>query len=340
MKTREPNFDNLLAVLRNGKPDRPTLFEFILDTKVALPAGEPVWSDDRLEQIRILIRAYQINGYDFATMPPWVLWPGLKFQTGERHRDQSVSLNEGGVIKTRADFEKYQWPDMEAVNYDLLATATKELPAGMKLVCCSMGGVLENLIALVGYEDLCYLIMDQPDLVTDLCEAIGSRLLRYYERCVAYDGVGAAVVNDDWGFKTQTMLAPDDMRRFIFPWHKRIVAAIHQAGKPAILHSCGQMLEVWDDIIDDLKLDAKHSFEDTIIPIEESYERWGARIAMVGGIDVDFLCRSTPEAIYRRSKAMLERAEARGGYALGTGNSVTPYIPPPNYQAMLRAALE
>ena len=59
-----------------------------------------------------------------------------------------------------------------------------------------------------------------------------------------------------------------------------------------------------------------------------------------GGIDVDFVCRSTPDEIYRRSKAMLERAQDRGGYALGTGNSVPDYVPMENYFAMIRAATE
>ena len=37
---------------------------------------------------------------------------------------------------------------------------------------------------------------------------------------------------------------------------------------------------------------------------------------------------------------MLERTAGRGGYALGTGNSVPDYVPDENYFAMIRAALE
>ena len=43
---------------------------------------------------------------------------------------------------------------------------------------------------------------------------------------------------------------------------------------------------------------------------------------------------------YRRSKAMLERTAGRGGYALGSGNSIPPYVPFEKFQAMTRAALE
>jgi uroporphyrinogen decarboxylase len=57
-------------------------------------------------------------------------------------------------------------------------------------------------------------------------------------------------------------------------------------------------------------------------------------------MDVDFVCRSSPDAVYERSKAMLKLTATRGGYALGTGNSVPEYVPQENYFAMLAAAWE
>jgi uroporphyrinogen decarboxylase len=59
-----------------------------------------------------------------------------------------------------------------------------------------------------------------------------------------------------------------------------------------------------------------------------------------GGIDLDFVIRSTPEEVYHRSKAMLERSAEKGGYALGTGNSVPGYVPDEHYFAMITAATE
>ena len=93
-----------------------------------------------------------------------------------------------------------------------------------------------------------------------------------------------------------------------------------------------------DDIIDDMRYDGKHSYEDTICPVEEMYERYHDRIAILGGIDLDFVCRSTPEAVHARAKAMLERSASRGGYALGSGNSIPAYVPDANYFAMTSAA--
>jgi uroporphyrinogen decarboxylase len=89
-----------------------------------------------------------------------------------------------------------------------------------------------------------------------------------------------------------------------------------------------------------MQYDGRHSYEDAILPVEEAYERYSGRIAILGGIDVDFVCRAAPDEVYRRSKAMLERSAMRGAYALGTGNSVPDYVPDEGYFAMTRAALE
>ena len=94
-----------------------------------------------------------------------------------------------------------------------------------------------------------------------------------------------------------------------------------------------------DDLIDDLKFDGKHSYEDKILPVEQAYEKWADRIAILCGMDLDFICRSAPAAITQRSREMLKRAESRGGYALGTGNSVPEYVPQENYLAMIEAAV-
>jgi uroporphyrinogen decarboxylase len=118
------------------------------------------------------------------------------------------------------------------------------------------------------------------------------------------------------------------------------VEAIHAAGKPAILHSCGEAREIMEDIITVMRYDGKHSYEDVIMPVEDAYDRWGGRIAILGGIDVDFIMRSSGDEIFNRSRAMLEKTAARGGYALGTGNSVPEYIDDEKYFAMISAATE
>jgi uroporphyrinogen decarboxylase len=335
---RNPDFNNLLKVLNRQTPDRPTLFEFFLNEPLyrKLAGAEIASMEDKMAWPRTMIHAYKNAGYDYVTLQG----SNFHFHSGEVNKAKTYSINEGGVIHDRKSFEEYDWPEPDKYDYSRLQWAAGELPEGMKVIVWGPGGVLENVIRLTGYETLCYLTLDDPELTRDIFDAVGSRLLRYYEICAGFETVGALISNDDWGFKTQTMLHPADMRRYVFPWHKRIVETAHAAGKPAILHSCGNLEEVMDDIIDEMQFDGKHSFEDAIEPVEKAYERWGSRIAILGGIDMDFVCRSTPEEIRKRSVSMLERSAQRGSYALGSGNSIPEYVPDENYLAMIEAVLD
>ena len=210
----------------------------------------------------------------------------------------------------------------------------------MKLIVFGPYGLLEIAIQLVGFEKLCYMLADNPKLAAAIFDAIGLRLLKYYQICLEYETVGAIIGNDDWGFKTQTMLSTADMRKYVIPWHKKIVALAHEKGCPAMIHSCGNLVNVMDDIIDMIGYDGKHSYEDGIMPVEDAYDRYHSRIAILGGLDVSFMVNSTPEMIFKRARAMLERSQAEGSYALGTGNSVPEYIPDENYLAMIAAIRE
>ncbi len=326
-----PDFDHLLKVLDRGKPDRPTLFEFFLNGPLyAKLSGREPREGDLLDRNRIVLQGFHAAGYDYATMHA-----GFGFPVGEWQREQSISLNEKALITDRETYNSFPWPNPDEADYAVLDVLATELPDGMKFIVPGPGGVLENLIRLVGFDNLCYLLMDDKRLVMDIVDAIGGRLVRHYELVGRYDSVGAMISNDDWGFKTQPMLSPEQMRALIFPWHKRIADTIHDAGRPAILHSCGNLESVMDDIIDDMGYDGKHSYEDAICPVEDAYERWSHRIAVLGGIDLDFICRGTPAETAARARAMLERSAGRGSYALGTGNSVPEYVPDENYLAMV-----
>lgn len=334
----EPDFANLLAVLRRERPARPTLFEFFLNEPLyrrLFDSQDPSWPEELVPHLKI-VHAFCRAGYDYATLGI----PGFSFPAGPFEQKATRSLNEGAVIGDWDTFAAYAWPDPEKADYAILDRLAPFIPSGMKLIVSGPMGVLENAIKLVGYESLCFMIRDDPALAGQVFDHIGSRLVRYYELSARHEIVGAIIGNDDWGFKSQTLLAPEEMRRFVFPWHAQIVAAAHAAGKPAILHSCGCLEAVIDEIVEEMQYDAKHSFEDIIQPIEAAYDQYHRRIALLGGIDVDFVCRSTPEEIYARSRRMLERAEADGAYALGTGNSVPEYVPDAHYFALIRAALD
>ncbi|UCE41898.1 MAG: hypothetical protein JSV17_02635 [Candidatus Aminicenantes bacterium] len=333
----KPNFENLLSVLRREVPSRPTLFEFYFNERIysrVVPGYTP--TDPEAWFKRFIQTFYQL-GYDFAT----ILLPGFQFSDPDlRETKETFSMNEGAVIRNRQEFDAFDWPDPEDANYDLLNRLSADLPKGMKLIPYTPDGVLENVIRLMGFDTLCFNLHDNLQLVEDVFAQVGSRLVRYYEKAVPYDCVGACLANDDWGFISSTFISTDALRRFVFPWYKKIVDISHAAGKPVILHSCGYFENIIEDIIEGMHFDGRHSYEDNIMPVEQAYEKYHQRLAIIGGIDINFICESPPGEVYKRSKAMLERAAERGAYALGTGNSVPEYVPDENFFALIRAALD
>lgn len=331
----EPDFSQLAAVLEKRIPDRPTAFEFLInDPYLFRFLGSDAQPDTSYTTEGLAKRSicYQHAGYDYIRI---LGTTGFYLYNGKKKREKSLSQNDGGVINDRKSFNQYQWMEPENANYAPIFKAQNYLPKGMKIITDGPKGVLENVTDIVGYDNLCYMLADDPGLASDLFEAVGNRLLRYYRICVQSEHVGAIIANDDWGYNTQTLLPPAVLRKYVFPWYREIVKSAHEHGKYAILHSCGMLDEVMDDIVNDIGFDARHSYEDKIRPVEVAYELHAGQIAVVGGIDMNFLCNSQPEEINRRGEAMLDRVAVRGGYALGSGNSIPDFVPFENYLALL-----
>ena len=339
---REPNFNNILKVLNKEKPDRPTLFEFFLNFELyeKLAGCKFPPSTTPIDMNRLKIKAFATAGYDYATVhSSGFHFPNDKVSKANSESSaQTMSINDNFVIFDKKSFDEYKWLEPDDFDYSNMGQIEKDLPGNMKVMVDGPMGLLENAIRLVGYENLCFMIYEDEQLVYDIFDNIGKRLYRHYEKSLEYSSVGIIMSNDDWGFNTQTMLSVEQMRKFVFPWHKRFVELAHEKGRPIVLHSCGNFNEIMDEVIDDIKYDGKHSYEDNILSVEKSYDRWGGRIAILGGIDLDFIVNKTSEEIKKRCRDMLVKGER--GYALGTGNSVPTYVPDDNYFAMTSTVFE
>jgi uroporphyrinogen decarboxylase len=178
-------------------------------------------------------------------------------------------------------------------------------------------------------------LQDDPALVRAVAEKVGATLLSLYTTTADMPNVGAQWIGDDMGFKTATMVSPADLRRLVFPWLKKLAGIAHEKSMPFLLHSCGNLSAVMDELISDVGIDAKHSFEDAVQPVGEAKRLYGDRIAVLGGADMDFLCRSGVEEVRAYTRRLIDECAPGGGWALGTGNSVANYVPLSNYLAML-----
>jgi uroporphyrinogen decarboxylase len=179
------------------------------------------------------------------------------------------------------------------------------------------------------------LLYDNPDLVRAVVDRVGQIIYDAFRVFCDMEKVFALWLGDDMGFKTATLLQPQHLRNYILPWHKRYAELAHHTGRLFLLHSCGHVEAIMPDLIEDVRIDAKHSFEDVIIPVEDFKQRWGKRVAVMGGVDVDLLSRGTEDDVRRRTSQILTACAPGGGYACGSGNSITNYMPTANYLAML-----
>jgi uroporphyrinogen decarboxylase len=249
-----------------------------------------------------------------------------------------------GPIQTRDDFAKYPWDEIPerywagaGRKFEALG---KTMPAGMKALGGVGNGVLELSEDLVGFQPLAYMMADDPQLFADLFQKIGDLFVNIWTTFLARYGASFAICRfgDDLGFKTSTLLSPKIIRQHIIPQYRRIIGLIKNAGKPFLWHSCGKIFTVMDDVIA-LGINAKHSNEDIIAPFDEWIARYGDRIGLLGGIDVDLICQSDPQMVFDQ---VVERGtnyrQLANGFALGSGNSIPDYVPVEGYLAMVRAA--
>ena len=251
-----------------------------------------------------------------------------------------------GVIKTREDFEAYPWeeiPDLFFTKYGDCFDALREmLPEGMKAAGGPGNGVFECVQDVVGYQNLCYISVDEPELFDDLFARTGEIITRIWQRFIPLYGDIYCVLRfgDDLGYKSNTLLAADDLKRLVLPQYKKVVDLVHQAGKPFLLHSCGCIFDLMEPLIEEVGIDAKHSNEDQIAPFAEWVKRYGSRIGNFGGMDTDIVCRSSLSDIRDYVFRIMESCRGQGGFAFGTGNSVPDYTPVESYIAMIEAVRE
>jgi uroporphyrinogen decarboxylase len=343
----KPDADGLLANLRReGTPDRVHFLELFLDAEIKDAVCARFGLADDLDPAdphyarRREIALQRFLGYSHI-----YLGIRLEMPTNRLVADDTAELAKSGgrsyvdehhgPITTWEEFEQYPWPDTDNVPDEALLWYEENLPEDMCLIPNVGAHFCEHLCWLFGYESLCYALFDQRDLVQAIADKLLGNVRAIMRRALQFSKVRAVWGSNDMGFKTQTLISPDDLREFVLPGHKEAVRMAHEAGRPYLLHACGKIQPIMADLIEDVGIDAKHSFEDTIESVIDAKRDYGDRLALIGGIDVDFLCRADEQAIRRRVRETLDACMPGGGYCLGSGNSVANYVPLGNYLAMM-----
>ena len=340
------------AMMGEEIPERPPLIEYIVDPVLMKPIVTDLvgreWVEpggDRESQAAYwdnFIAFWRHMGYDFVRLEI-----GLGFRTHSIVSDDPAPAGTGsrawvdqhhGTIASWEDFHQYPWPSVGSADLFPMEYVNDHLPEGMGLISCHGGGVYEHISAIFSYEGLCMMLYDDPELVRAVTDRVGGIMEEYYRWLLDLDGMVAIFPGDDMGFRTGTLLAPEQLREYTLPWHKRFAELTHAKGLPYFLHSCGQLSDIMDDLIEDVGIDGKHSYEDAITPIPEAQERWGDRIAVLGGIDVDVLSRFDSETVRAYVRDRIDACAPKGRFAVGSGNSIPSYVPLENYLTMVDEA--
>jgi uroporphyrinogen decarboxylase len=324
----------------NQKTDHVPLYEHIISpfimeritgkTFAALADGD---YRDKVEFFRYYCDFFRDVGYDTVS---WECTTGAAMPGSG-----SLGGHKEGVIKTRKDFDVYPWdeiPDLYFERYrDYFRALGETLPPGMKAIGGVGNGVFECVQDITGFQELCYIKADDEDLYRDLFVNVGTMLYRIWDRFLEEFGDLFCVCRfgDDLGYRSNTLLNADDVREHVIPRYKPIIDLVHKAGKPFLLHSCGCIFNVMDDLIA-AGIDAKHSNEDAIAPYSRWIDDYGRRIGNFGGLDTDVLCPSSSVDVVSYTTGIFRLIEAKGrGAAIGSGNSIPDYVDPGRYCLML-----
>lgn len=359
---RKPDFERFVHAITTNEPGPVTIGDIFADpetvgnyfsvktidwTRIAEDPDHKVgykeiWEGFKLA--RYIVSFCVANGWDYAFSFSAIPFPGYTMQVSENTSNEvpdgrrAWANDNQGPIMSWEDFENYKWPgNYKAINAMSIATA-KCVPDGMKVLAIP-GGMFEWTTWLMGLVPFSYALADDPELVDAVIEKVYEAIYNTVLGLMDEPNIGGIFMGDDLGFSTSTMVSPKVLREKFFPRAKKIVDLVHSAGKIAVLHSCGNVYSVMDDIIG-MGFDAKHSFEDKIVPVEEVHAKWGDRIGIVGGVDMDIMAQGSERDVRKRAREILDACATKGRYVLGTGNSVANYIPIKNYKALVAEARE
>jgi len=331
---------------------RTPLVEYIVDDVVMKPVVENLlgrrwvpFGSDRDSQKAYLdnfIEFWYRLGYDFVRFEQSLPFPESKLVIPDAapgsDKSREWADEHGSALSTWDDFERVRWPRVEDFDFFAYEYLNAHLPDGMGLISSHGGGIFEHITWMMSLEGFCSVLVNDAALVKAVADRLGELMLQFYHHLLDLDRLAVVFPGDDMGYNVGTIVSPSALRTYFLPWHKRFASLAHEEGLPYFLHSCGNLEKIMPDLIDDVKIDGKHSYENNIIPVQDFQARYGDRISVLGGMDLNILGASSPEEVRKQTRFLIDTCGARGRYAIGSGNSIPSYIPVDNYLAMVDEA--
>ena len=339
----EPNFERLRKALFCQEPDRVPLVELQVDHEVkeaflAKPVGD----------IETDVEFWHKAGYDYVPILPLIELFANLLPSRTSYTEMAVSDNkyerkwaqEGqGTILSLKDFDDFDWPNPADADYSRFDQAKAVLPDGMGIIG-SVGGMFEFVWQLMGFESFSLALVDNPELVDRMFNRVREIVYAVFTNMMDYECIDAVWFCDDIAYTEGMMISPDVLRKYLFPWYKKMAKVCKDRSLPVIYHSDGDLWPVMDDITD-AGINAIHPIEPKAMDINELKRKVAGRLCVIGNIDLgSTLTMGTPEDVDAEVQQRIKDLAPGGGYCVGSSNTVTNYVPLENYRAMIEATFK
>jgi len=194
----------------------------------------------------------------------------------------------------------------------------------------------ERAWTLRGMENLMMDFLENPAFVHELLDAICDYNITQVREALKHD-FEAIYFGDDWGQQFGLQMGYPTWRKFIYPRLKRMYTAAVDAGKYVMIHSCGDVDELFDDLVG-IGLNCFNPFQPEVMDVYSLLPKYRGRLAFHGGLSTQkTLPFGTAKQVAEECRKLLELG-ADGGYIFNAAHAVKGDVPLENLLAMIDAA--
>ena len=199
----------------------------------------------------------------------------------------------------------------------------------------SLGFALfERAWSLRGMEQLLMDMFESPDFVHDLFGRITEYNLQMIDIAL-HEDVDCVRFGDDWGSQHGLIMGPALWREFVKPYIARMYKRVRDAGKYVMIHSCGDVKEVFPDLVE-IGLNIFNPFQPEVMDVFETKRKYYGQLSFFGGISVQrLLPLGTPDEVRRETRRLLWELGKGGGYIATPSHDIPSDVPAENMAAML-----
>jgi len=178
----------------------------------------------------------------------------------------------------------------------------------------------ERAWTMRGFQNIMMDFYDHPAFVRDLLRMICDYNIAQINRALEFE-IDGVYFGDDWGQQKGLQMGPKLWLEFIFPVLKRMYGEVKKAGKIVMIHSCGDVDELFDHLID-IGVNCFNPFQPEVMDIHALMDRYRGRLAFHGGLSTQqTLPYGTPQEVRRETLSLIEHGK-KGGYILAPAHDV------------------